>query len=273
MLIWVTIFFLGISTHVRLLLKLIQDHNGGSPKDNDERKSHRVAGMISIIDEVKGRIQRIQSTTKMRAELRRCNTDLKPNIPRDKRSEVVIDEKERLKRELSSSFVARKSLQAMCSNLGKEKEIMAMELARKTQELTEMEDFINDLKSQNEMILEKLQAYHSQNGEESNALEMQGDADLRERNKVLEEQLQMLIEDYRFLKRKFKDIREENIEFHEGMEEMEAEIQTGIDRIRVLKEKMTSGNAEPGNIREEVSALQHMFESLSKKIFKHRQGS
>lgn len=159
--------YTGVATDVRVLLKLIHDHKGGK-RENDERKYERVSGMISIIDEVKSRIETIQSSKKVAHELRRCNTELKPRVkvPRAKKPAgdlgvIVEDEKEKLRRELSASIVAHRSLQAMCSGLGKEKQIMASQLARKAQELTEMEEFIVDLKAQNDMLLEKMKTSDS----------------------------------------------------------------------------------------------------------------
>ncbi|KAB1207748.1 hypothetical protein CJ030_MR7G017749 [Morella rubra] len=75
-----------------------------------------------------------------------------------KSDEPLIDEKEiGLRKELNASLAARKSLEMLYSSLGKEKEIMASELSRKVQELSGMEELINDLKAQNEMLRAKVQ--------------------------------------------------------------------------------------------------------------------
>ncbi|XP_027338664.1 uncharacterized protein LOC113852554 [Abrus precatorius] len=265
----------GLATNVKLLLKLLQDHNGSSTNENEERKVHRVNGMMFILDEVRSRIQKIQSSTKRRAELRRCNTDLRRTIPtsKDKRvADVPTDEKEKLKRELNASLVARQSLQAMCSSLGKEKQIMASELARKAQELTELEDFIGDLKAQNDMLMEKLHACSSEQKEKkSNGMEIESNIALQERNKALAEQLLKSIDGYRSLKRKLRDILEENKEIHDMMEQMEVEVQTGIDRIRSFKKGMITNNVGTRSINEEISALEHMLHSLHVKISNHKQ--
>ncbi|EXB51995.1 hypothetical protein L484_019773 [Morus notabilis] len=110
----------GIATNVKLLLKIIQDHNEACTRDVvDERKAQRVAGMMSIIENIKTRIQESQ-TVGRRAELRRCNTDLRANAPRDKKAhEPITDENEKLRRQLSASLAARKSLEIMCTSLGK----------------------------------------------------------------------------------------------------------------------------------------------------------
>lgn len=264
----------GLATNVKLLLKLIQDHNGASTKENEERKFNRVNGMMFILDEARSRVQKIQTSSKRKAELRRCNTDLRPNIPtpKDKRPppDVPIDEKERLRKELNASLVARQSLQAMCSSLGKEKQIMASELARKAQELTEMEEFISDLKAQNGMLLERLHAASSELKEKkSGGVDMEGNVALQERNKALTEQLQKSIDGYRSLKRKLRDMLEENKEIHATMEQMEVEIQAGIGRIHGFKEEMITTDEQTDNIQEEISALEHVLESLHMKISKH----
>ncbi|XP_028759200.1 intracellular protein transport protein USO1-like [Neltuma alba] len=266
--------FEGVATNVKLLLKLIQDHNVGNPKDNLERKHHRVAGMISIIDEVKNRIQKIQTTSKRRAELRRCNTDVKPNIPspREKKGpELITDEKERLRRELHASLIARQSIQAICSSLGKEKQIMAAELARKAQELSELEDYIIDLKDQNHMLMEKLRSCSLEHRERSSEMEMQGNMALQERNKELSEQLLNVNDGFQSLKKKVIETQEENTQILATMEEMEGEVQAGINKIHGFKGKLATKGEDDLNIKEDISALEHVLESLSLKISKHRQ--
>ncbi|XP_050368802.1 uncharacterized protein LOC126786880 [Argentina anserina] len=259
----------GIAANVKLLLKLIQDQN--EAKDNDARKTQRVAGMISIIDDVKTRIQKSQNVGR-RAELRRCNTDLRPNAPpKDKRShEPITDEKEKLRRSLSASLAARKSLEIMCSSLGKEKEIIAKELARKVQEFQGMEEHINDLRAQNEKLLAKVKvcaAEHKENkygnGEVGATHE---NAALQERNKELSEQLLKSLDGCRSLKRKIKVAQKENDAMHLAMEEVGMDVQDRLDRLRCMKEGILEGNAD---IEEEFSALEHLFESCYQKISEH----
>lgn len=263
--------FDGIATNVKLLLKLIHDHNEACTKENDDRKTQRVAGMITIIDDVKTRIQKSQSIGR-RAELRRCNTDLRPNVPRDKRStEPIIDEKERLRKQLSASLAARKSLEIMCSSLGKEKEIIASELARKVQEFSGMEEHINDLRAQNEKLLAKVQACAAEHKEKRcGGVEIQGNVALQERNKALSEQLLKSLDGCRSLKRKIKDTQKENNGMHSAMEEMGVEVQEGLDRIRALKEKITTSDDEQAtDVEEEISALERLFECFSTRVSKH----
>lgn len=231
--------------------------------------------MMFLLDEVRSRVQKVQSSTKRRAELRRCNTDLRPNIPipKDKRiHDVPLDEKESLRKELNSSLVARQSLQAMCSSLGKEKQIMASELARKAQELTDMEEHIGDLKAQNDMLMGKLHACNVEHKEKkSSGVEMEGNIVLQERNRALSEQLQKSIDGYRSLKRRLKDMQEEKKEINATMEQMGVEVQAGIDRIRSFKEQMVRTDQETSSVRKEFTCLEHMLESLSMKISKHTQ--
>ncbi|KAF9608170.1 hypothetical protein IFM89_007556 [Coptis chinensis] len=59
--------FVGLTTNVKLLLKIIQDHNSAFPKEDGGRKmQRRVAGMLTILDDVKHRIQKSQSSDKKR---------------------------------------------------------------------------------------------------------------------------------------------------------------------------------------------------------------
>lgn len=264
---------LGIATNVKLLLKLVQDHNEACTKDIDERKPQRVAGMISIIDDVKTRIQKCQ-TLGRKAELRRCNTDLRQNAPRDKKSsqEPIADEKEKLRKELSASLAARKSLEIMCSSLGKEKEIMSSELARKVHELNETEELVNDLRVQNEMLLGKVQAYAADHKEKRSNIgggETQGNAALQDRNKALSEQLLKSLDGYRSLKRKLKDAHEENMRIQTTVEEIGMEAEAALRRILSLKERIVINNEEGVDIGKEISALETLFQSFNMKISKN----
>ncbi|XP_062094810.1 uncharacterized protein LOC133800771 [Humulus lupulus] len=273
--------FEGISTNVKLLLKLVQDHNEAGTKD--DRKTQRVAGMMSILEDLKTRIQKSQSSGR-KPELRRCNTDLKTgnNAPRDsnrKPNEVAInDDKEKLKRQLSMSLAARKSLEIMCTSLGKEKEIMASELSRKVQEVAELEELISDLRAQNDMLLGKVKACAVEHKEirrpsllSSVGETSQGNAALQERNKALSEQLLKSLDGYRSLKRKLKDCQEDNGKMEVMMEKMGGEVRNGIERIQRLKEKIGKNNNDEGlDIIEDIKALEGMFERFNLKISKHR---
>jgi len=260
-----------IATNVKLLLKLIQEHNGATP--NDDRKTQRMAGMMTILDDVKSRIEKSQSTRKRMAELRRCNTELRPSrtptTPRDKKpQESMVDDNEKLRKQLNASLAARKSLEIMCSSLGKEKEIMAREVARKVSELSGMEELVNDLKAQNGTLLAKLQALASeQKDKRSSGGDIQGNAALQGRNRALSDQLLKSLDSYRSLKRKYKDAKEENFTIRTTMEEMGMEVRDGLERIRSFRKRMDSKDQQP-DIEKNISALEQMFERFNMKICK-----
>jgi hypothetical protein len=252
----------GVATNVKLLLKLIQDHNEASTKDNDDRKMRRFAGMVSILDDVKFRIQKSQSGKKKAPQLRRCNTDLRRSqAPADKKpQESVGDEKERLKKQLNASMAARKSLEMMCSSLGKEKEIMAAEIARKVHELNEAEELVSDLKAQNETLMAKLQARAPQKKSSNSGGEAQGNAALQERNRTLSEQLLKSLDSCRSLKRKYK------VAICATMDVIKIEVGAGLEKIRSFRSRVAISK----DIEEEISELEQMFEGFEMKISKHR---
>ena len=258
----------GVATNVKLLLKLIQDHNEASTKDNDDRKMRRFAGMVSILDDVKFRIQKSQSGKKKAPQLRRCNTDLRRSqAPADKKpQESVGDEKERLKKQLNASMAARKSLEMMCSSLGKEKEIMAAEIARKVHELNEAEELVSDLKAQNETLMAKLQARAPQKKSSNSGGEAQGNAALQERNRTLSEQLLKSLDSCRSLKRKYKVAKEENRAICATMDVIKIEVGAGLEKIRSFRSRVAISK----DIEEEISELEQMFEGFEMKISKHR---
>lgn len=267
---------LGVSTNIKLLLKLVQDHNEACAKDiNDERKLQRVAGMMTnILDDVKFRIQKSQSSSKKReaklrrcnTELRRCNTELKPgHVPRDKKvTEAGSEDKQKMRRELNASLATQKTLERMCSSLGKEKEIMAGELAKKVHELSGTEELVNDLKAQNEMLLGKVQSFVV----EQIDTEAPGNAALQERNKALSDQLLKSIDGYRSLKRKLKEALEENAGLHTTLEELGEDVAAGLTQIRSFRQRIANGS-ESVDIEEEISALEDMFERFEIKATKH----
>ena len=79
--------------------------------------------MMTILDDLTTRIQKAQqkSSSSGKKELKRCNTELKPRHNPNKNDPRDVQ----LRKELSASMAARKSLQMMCSSLGKEKDMMA----------------------------------------------------------------------------------------------------------------------------------------------------
>lgn len=164
---------------MKLLYKLVQDHSypsKGAAAADDSRRQHRVAGILTLLDDIKSRVHQSNLAAphhhhhRAAAELRRCNTDLRRNGGSggsDKKPQPMpsmppmppqdpAEEAQRLRRELSATMVARKSLERMFTSLGKEKEMIAAELARKVQELDDAEEAVGDLRSQNERLLDKV---------------------------------------------------------------------------------------------------------------------
>ncbi|KAM7524865.1 hypothetical protein LguiA_014767 [Lonicera macranthoides] len=270
----------GVAVNIKLLLKLIEDHKNACAKEKkDGRRMLRVAGMMTILDMVRSRIQKCQSfglKTSEATELRRCNTDLRPrNTTKEKKvSDQPCDEKECLKKQINTSLAARKSLEVMCSSLGKEKEIMAVELARKAQEVNGMEDYINDLKAQNATLLEKVQEYaasdHKKKCNIVEEAEKQGIATLQERNKVLSDQLLWSLDGYRSIKRKLKEAQEDNQALRGVVEEMGVKVGDSLGRIRSFKQRVASGS-EPVDIKGKILDLEHLFECFDRMLSKYRQ--
>ncbi|KAL9224964.1 hypothetical protein vseg_000939 [Gypsophila vaccaria] len=273
----------GIATNVKLLLKLVQDHQDAFHKGIiDERKTQRFAGMMTILDDVKTRLQKSQSSgKKSRAELRRCNTDLKINMPpRDdnkKGGELILDEKERLKRDLNTSFAAQKRLGAMCASLGREKEIISRELTRKVQELSEMEQLVRDLRAQNERLSDKIRAFVAQENEHKRVTngtkQYLSSISLNERNKELSDQLHMCLEGYKLMKMRLKEVQKEKDKIHSIIDKVGDEIEVGIQQINTLKHYLSSGKRgeKEGKIEENIVALDLVFYKLKQKISKHIQ--
>ncbi|KAH6776708.1 hypothetical protein C2S52_014269 [Perilla frutescens var. hirtella] len=277
----------GVAANVKLLLKLIQDHQLACDQDkNDHRRMLRVATMMTILDNAKDRIQKCQSfgPKKSEAELRRCNTDLRRNpIPRDKKpgggAEPELgeadDEKERLRRELGSSSAAQRNLRAMCSSLGKEKQFMEAELSKKVHELSEMEELMNNLKAQNETLRQKVQECLSEHREvkSGGGGEMPVAVLLQERNKALSEQLMRSLDGYRSMKRKLKVVLEENAMLHSTVDEVGAKVVRSLERVRSLKERTSTSSIlkseSPLDLPEEIVALESMFECFQMLVEKH----
>ncbi|KAJ8533575.1 hypothetical protein K7X08_006899 [Anisodus acutangulus] len=260
----------GVAANIKLLLKLIQEHKNACNKEkNDGRRMLRVATMMTILDNVRTRIQKCQSFGNKSSS----DSESTSHVPIDKKyHEPMIDEKEKLRKQLNASLVERKSLEVMCSSLGKEKEIMAAELSKKVHELNEMEDLINDLKEQNENLVERLHERATEQKERrytSGGGETQGNIALQERNKALSENLLRSLDGYRYIKRKWKDAQAENMVMHATMEEMTAKIGAGLARLNSFKEKIASESVPSTDIQEEIVELEHMFECFEMQVAKH----
>ncbi|KAF8112194.1 hypothetical protein N665_0066s0068 [Sinapis alba] len=267
----------GISTNVKLLLKLVQDHNEANSKQRDEWKAQRVNTMMAILDDLKTRILKAQqqSSSSGKKELRRCNTELKPRQdPNRSPTKPPLhdpDDVQKLRKELSASMAARKSLQMMCSSLGKEKEIMAIELSRKAYELTEMEELISDLKAQNEKLLKKVQNCAVEHKKEDGDGGGGGDKDmpLQGRNKELSEQLLKSIDGYRSLKRRYKEVQEENGSMRQVLKDSAEEVNLGAQRLSELHEKVT--REDEVDLENEITELENLFQEIGLKISNYSQ--
>ncbi|KAK6917116.1 hypothetical protein RJ641_017867 [Dillenia turbinata] len=257
-----------VATNIKLLLKLFQDHNDATIKDNDDRRKHRLSNIMTILDQVKTRIQESESVEKKtRPELRRCNTELR--CPRDQKPNEPINEKEKFRKELNASLAARKSLEVMCSSLGKEKKIMASELAKKVQEVNELEELVNDLKVQNEKLLGKVQtcaAKHKDKKYGGGETQSSVNAALQERNNALSEQLLKSLDGYRTLKRKLKEAQEENAVLQTKMDEIGKETIAGLNRIHNFRDQLNKVNEHAVDINEEISSLETMLEGFKIKV-------
>ncbi|KAI3709978.1 hypothetical protein L2E82_39750 [Cichorium intybus] len=243
----------GVAANVKLLLKLIQDHRDACKTHrNDGRRMLRVAGMMTILDMVRTRIQNCQSFgTKQSDGLGSAGPfgHSPAQSPKDKQRStdmLTIDEKGKLKRELSASSASRKSLEVMCSSLGKEKEIMLRELAKKAHELSEMEEHINDLKAQNETLLGKV----------LQCAEMHKHDENKEVLKSLDE--------YRLMKRKVMEVHEENMAMQATMEEMGTKVSASLYKIRNYRQHLKNDSDEIVDIEEGILELEHMLKCFEK---------
>ncbi|XP_068655910.1 uncharacterized protein [Aristolochia californica] len=262
-------FLEGLSANVKLLLKLIQEHNEACRRDESTRISQRIAGMISIIDNIRSRIEKSIPPGRKDAVLRRCNTELRRNpLTKDKKpSEPVNDDSQALRRELSTSHESRKSLERMFSSLGKEKEIMAAELARKVQQISCMEQDIGDLKAQNKKLLQMVQHCAAEHKEQKNEVrESSGNQALQERNKTLSEQLLKLLDGYRSLKKKQKEVQEENVKLRANMAEIAQEVLVGQEGIHGFRERVEKRKEKELNVEEELSAMEDLFQRFEAKV-------
>uniref|UniRef100_A0A7N0V9V4 Uncharacterized protein n=1 Tax=Kalanchoe fedtschenkoi TaxID=63787 RepID=A0A7N0V9V4_KALFE len=274
----------GVASNVMVLLKLIQEQNKAAIEENNGRSTQRVAGMLAILDDVRNRIEKAQNSIgkkkKKEAELRRCNTELRrSNIPPQgmRSPDAAGDEKARLRKELMASLAAKKSMEIMCSSLGKEKEIMATELSRKVGEVAGLEELVNDLKAQNASLLAKVQTCAAVHKDKKSAgaervPEPAGNnaAALQERNRTLSDQLLKSLDGYRTLKRKLKDMQAENAELRRTIEDMKMEVNAGLKQIREYQQNMAVVGEQHKIGEDEISSIENLFENLRMKVSKHQ---
>ncbi|XP_010907981.1 uncharacterized protein [Elaeis guineensis] len=260
----------GAKANAKLPLELIHDHSHAS-KEDDVQKPQRIStGMMTILDDIKSRLEKSQFPKKREPQLRRCNTDLRRGFPPEERKhrEPITEENYKLRRELNSSMMARKHLESMFTSLGKEKAIMAAELARKVQELSDMEELIVDLKAQNETLTEKVKACAAEH--KNNGVGIGGDSSgsmaLQERNKVLSEQLLKSFDGYRSMKRKLKEAQEENATIVSKMEMAASEVAASIEMIHGLHERIGKHGEAMAGIDGELAAVEGMLVGLQGKL-------
>ncbi|KAL5977404.1 hypothetical protein ACLOJK_021750 [Asimina triloba] len=251
---------------ILVLLKLIHDH-----KDDDGRQPGRVSGMISILDGVKARIEQSQTpptpTPTNKAQFRRCNTELRRATASKKPQEPAAEENQRLRREASENKTTRKNLERMFSSLGKEKEIMEAELAHKARRLNEMAEELDDLKIQNERLTEKINACaaHHKERKEERVVEREVTAAFQERNQLLSVQLLRSLEGYRNMKRKSKQVQDENEKIRSQMVDIAKQVEVGLDRIHDLKRRVRRSQ-DPMDVEHELSNMERMFRCFGDKI-------
>lgn len=266
----------GVAANVKLLLKLIQDHKDACNKHKkDGRRMLRVATMMTILDNVRARIQKCQFGNKRSgAELQRSTAELSHSPVRESKNKDILydEEKEELRKALNASMGVRKSLEIMCSSLGREKEIMAHELHKRVHQMNEMEELISDLKEQNQSLLEKVKECAREHKEKRHSGgETQGNAALQERNKELSEHLLRSLDGHRSTKKKLKEAQEENMVVKARMEETGEKVRASLERFRSFKENMASTSDPPVEIQKEIDELENMFECLQTQITKQRQ--
>lgn len=265
----------GVAANVKLLLKLIQDHKHACNKgQKDSRRMLRVAGMMTVLDNVRTRIQKCQSFGNKRseAELKRCTSDVKLNRSFSKDGKTA-DETEALSKQLNASLAAQKSLEVMCSILGQEKEIMVKELARKNSELSALEEHIDDIKTQNSSLLQKVKEFATGQSDKAGEgiNESQGNVDLQEQNKVLSQQLLRSLDGYRYMRRKLQNSQEETLQLRETMEEISEKAIAGLQRIRELKKQNDKESDTAVDLKECTTELENVFQSLQEMVSKHGQ--
>jgi hypothetical protein len=92
---------------------------------------------------------------------------------------------------------------------------------------------------------------------------------LQGRNKELSEQLLKSIDGYRSLKRKYKDVQDENGSMRRALRDYAEGVNVGTQRLTKLHEKIT--REDEVNIENEISNLEKLFQGLGLKILNHSQ--
>lgn len=183
--------------------------------------------------------------------------------------EQARDENQNLQKELSTKLTDLKNLRILFSTLGREKEIMAAELALKAKLSSEMEEHLNDLKERNKTLSNKLEAYPRENKTKNRGTQ-ETIASLQNRNKQLAEQVLKISEGYRAFKRKSKDLRERNIGLKREIAHLKASIlkrekfASGLASERAaLMNEITWGKQQLHNLLKKCELFQRETESLT----------
>ncbi|KAK8954599.1 hypothetical protein KSP39_PZI002914 [Platanthera zijinensis] len=249
----------GVTEKVELIFKLLKKHNA-TGKEDGGRMPRSLAEILGILDDVRSRIELCsQLSGRRNAELRRCKTDiLRGNAPTSPTSICYpAEENQKLRRELAASMAARKSLESMFAGLGREKEMIAGELACKVQELRCAEEVAADLCAENKMLSDKVRACAAEHRwcggdgsgagrEEAVVREMQG------RNRELEEQLLGSLERYKKAKKGLKEAEKETARVVEAAA-------AAAKWLRWVREK-----GRPAVTDKEILELEEVWEKLAK---------
>lgn len=238
-----------------------------------------MATMLTILENIRLRIQRCQFKTKT------TETGMWPSSSisdgeQQQQQYTGEDEKEMLRKALSASLAARKSLELSCTNLVEDKKIMTIEITRTTHLIKETEERINDLKDHNQLLAKKVKkckcehrnkrGYGSNNNNTSAAAaalkERQEKTILLERNKTLSDHLVTALNKYRSMEMKERILQQKNTIIRAEMEVITGEVKAGLEEFNRLKENMASRTDAPANIREEITRLEHVFERFQKMV-------
>nr|CAD1819686.1 unnamed protein product [Ananas comosus var. bracteatus] len=256
----------GVAANVKLLYKLVQDHSypsKGAAAADDSRWQHRVAGILTLLDDIKSRVHQSNLAAPTTTTTAPPPSSAGATLTYAATAADPAEEAQRLRRELAATMAARKSLERMFTSLGKEKEMIAAELARKVQELDDAEEAVGDLRSQNERLLDKVKVCVAEH--KAVAKSVGGDAQrhetLLERNTALSEQLLRTLDSYRAMKRKLKEAQEENTRMVYRAAEIGGGVKAGVEGIRRLREKIDcNGESEEiVGITEELDKLESLL--------------
>ncbi|KAH0455749.1 hypothetical protein IEQ34_015781 [Dendrobium chrysotoxum] len=188
----------GISRNIKHILKLLQELKDSKQEDSSYT-TKRLSSILNFLEDI-----------------------LSPRSPKPQ----LYEENQKLRRELSASLTARKSLEKMFSGLGREKEMIATELARKVQELIFMEELVNDLRADNNKLSEKVKEWCKVGGS-GGGMEVE---ELKEKNRELSEKLLKALDRYKTGKRMLREAREEN-------ERVRVELEGVVETMKRISER------------------------------------